>query len=78
MSKSQDHAAVIALEALYPYLSGHVFARVEGSRSGACIFCGAFREQHPEHRQGSPEPISAPAARLLLAELDRKARGGLA
>lgn len=66
-----DSSRVLAMEALYPYLSGHTFARVDTSKSGSCIFCGCFREQHPEHRQGSKEPVSETTARQLLQEISK-------
>jgi hypothetical protein len=66
-----DSSAVIAIEARYPYLSGHTFVRTT-SRSGACIFCGCFREQHPIARQGNEEPVSERTARGLLKELSER------
>lgn len=45
------------LEALYPYLRGHIFIRVAGSRSPSCALCGAFRSEHLLERQGSLEAV---------------------
>lgn len=62
--------SVARLEELYPYLRGHVYAVVAGSRSGACALCGAFRNEHPADRQGPGEALSVEEVQSILAEID--------
>lgn len=39
-----ESGAVARLEAVYPYLKGHRF--MANGRSGACSWCGCFKEEH--------------------------------
>lgn len=63
------------LEAKYPYLRGHIFICVEGSRSVSCALCGAFRSEHPVDKQGTVEPLPVSEVRSILADIDKESRG---